>query len=162
MSRQNKQSPFYVLRSPFNPNYYSVHSSLTDRLLLEKQSMERVKEFLTWNDPSHPILRVTQTDNQSNYNLDVKDYPYTDSIYYNGENKVYPTYNIPPDQGYTLNRGINTYTINSWDNDTIVATATNIIGDCDSDYCDSDQEQDCYGDSNHIPYITGKTDNRND
>lgn len=145
MQNQNREILFYVVRSPFNPDYYSIHSMLTDRLLLEKQSMEGVKEFLTMNNPTHPLLHnpqpVTLTD------INREEYLKTYHLYYNGYHNPYATMESP--STCHGNFGSYSYVVNVSDNDNLAQTVTNNRDDLD---CDSDS----YGDSNHLPYITGR------
>ena len=154
MPNQARETLFYILRSRHNSDYYAVHSILTDRLVLDKQSTEDVKGFLRVNNPNHPFLTGS--------NVQTQDALQTYHLYYNGLENPVTLYNLPPDYGYTSNH--NQYAIRSYsnniipnDNDVDTSSLSESASDSDSD-SDYDSDLDSYGDSNNIPYIIGTVD----
>jgi hypothetical protein len=148
MQNQNREIYFYVVRSPFNPDYYSIHSVLTDRLLMDKQTLDSVKEFLEMNNPAHPILATSKQVPLTELNREeyLKSYHLYNTNYILTDQIPLPSYPAS-DYTYTTDQ----YVTSVSDNDTNTRSGINSSLDCDSD-----PDADSYGDSNHLPYITGR------
>jgi hypothetical protein len=149
MPNQNQETLFYVVRSPFNQDHYSIHSLLTDRILMDKATMEVVKEFLIMNNPSHPMLQTSGQATLSNMNRE--EYLKTYTLYYNSYQNPYAMSQGPYNYAVSEDKAPSDFGTFSYvvaDNDVCSGTTvTNTQDDCDSD---------SYGDSNHLPYITGR------
>lgn len=145
---------FYVIKTE-RTDKYSLFNYRTDHPILTSVTAESIQRFLRDNEPANPFL----ISNTNTYNVtplqDKSEYLKTYTLYFNGYQNPYqnltrdlPTsYYLGVDYGKELS---DTYSYIVTDNDTV--TSMDASGDCS----DSDLDSDSYGDSNHLPYITGR------
>lgn len=152
MQNTNRNTQFYIVKSSLNISRYDVYNALTDRKVLEAQERNSVREFLVDNEPTHPMmisLSTGMTTGDLNtrhlyYNSYLNPYGVSVGVdLSNGSSDFSTTYLVHNPTSYTVS-----------DND--LCTHGSILSnteDCDSG---ADREEDCYGDSNHLPYIIGQ------
>ena len=156
MINKNTQTLFYVVPSPTDSSVYNIHNIYTDAIVAKSLTLSDVFEFLTDNNPTHPMLiralepelLAPETPASREEYLKL----YTD--YYNGYVNPYGVNHIPSNTQYIITA--NNSKIADHSGYSYVVSDNDVCSKATTNLDDSDSDSEHYGDSNNIPYVIGE------
>jgi len=157
MQTRNNVIHFYIAKNRTNQSRYDIYNIYTDTAIREYVTREAVQEFLLNNEPTHPMMNIISPPLSGIKTQNTEEYLKSYQLYYNGYQNPYGVTGLDATKtdaiGVYYAQGTTDFSKFSYvvsDND----VCSNLSNNRDTGDCDSDA--DSYGDSNHLPYITGR------
>jgi len=178
MIKQNFNINFYITRDESQKDLYHIQNLYTDYFIHEYLTREEVKDFLQNNDPHHPMLkqdflqyqtqpsRVDETFIEafglSAYQKQILNLD--ESLCANGQDAIYPQsyQHYITSESLCYNGSGEIYPQNNYIVSENQICSSHSIPPSITEDSDSDDEDESYGDSHHLPYITGSIRSRVD